>query len=225
MWATSDGLRVLKGAERELFVEGAKILLENDLIALSYESEGADSDFVDGVTGVEVFDSMPPRQRIWSLGAVLLYLVYEDIPAPEAMAWMEATIYAVYRTIALEIGCEIDDTDDEGLVSLKLQTMVQTAIDSRGCWDLWDDEDGFVPSWNDNVEMLVDQILWDRDFQMAREFLDADPDRAANAKAMMGISDQYFIACPPEVSEENVKLAVCFVQSFDKFQAVIDQKV
>lgn len=74
----------------------------------------------------------------------------------------------------------------------------------------WDpEEDGWhfeVPEplateidvWGDCLEHLADAILWDRDFEMAEDFLDADPIESRHRRHLLGINDDYFTRIAPD---------------------------
>lgn len=66
---------------------------------------------------------------------------------------------------------------------------------------------GFPPdstdmeTWLALVDELIDDVLWDRDFEMSSLFLDADPGRAEELKQTLGINDAYFAVPAPDVAE------------------------
>jgi hypothetical protein len=46
--------------------------------------------------------------------------------------------------------------------------------------------------------MLANAILWDRDFEMAGDFLDAEPKISQQRRRLLGISDDYFASIVPD---------------------------
>lgn len=48
------------------------------------------------------------------------------------------------------------------------------------------------------IEYLADAILWDRDFELAEDFLDADPRVSRRRRQLLGIRDDYFTRVPPD---------------------------
>ncbi len=48
------------------------------------------------------------------------------------------------------------------------------------------------------IEYLADAILWDRDFEMAEDFLDADPRVSRHRRQLLGIREDYFTRVPPD---------------------------
>ncbi|MCM2372072.1 hypothetical protein [Aporhodopirellula aestuarii] len=60
-----------------------------------------------------------------------------------------------------------------------------------------------IEQWRFLVDCLCDWVLWDRDFEMAACFLDADPARASETRSIMGIEDDYFtcIVRDPKTAE------------------------
>lgn len=61
--------------------------------------------------------------------------------------------------------------------------------------------------WNEQIESLADQVLWDRDFQLEPAFADHDPDMVKEIKQYMGINENYFaVAAPDANSKEYLRL-------------------
>ena len=61
-----------------------------------------------------------------------------------------------------------------------------------------------VDEWVIIVDCLAERILWDYDFEMARHFLDKQPDEARIMKAEMGIPKDYFSQIAPDPTEEQL---------------------
>ena len=55
-----------------------------------------------------------------------------------------------------------------------------------------------LPRWEVMVADLADSILWDRDFEMADEFLDVDPGVSRQRRRLLGIDDGYFTQVAPD---------------------------
>ena len=55
-----------------------------------------------------------------------------------------------------------------------------------------------LDEWTSLLEVLMDRVLWDRDFEEEELFLDADPDVSHFRKNQMGIGKDYFTAVAPE---------------------------
>lgn len=52
--------------------------------------------------------------------------------------------------------------------------------------------------------MFRDRLLWDRDFEAEPKFGDADPTMAQQARNKLGIEEGYFLAVPPDPSDEEL---------------------
>jgi hypothetical protein len=79
----------------------------------------------------------------------------------------------------------------------------------RGDWNkIHSDEDIAwvkLQVWEDWIDQLSMAILWDRDFEYAETFLDADPDAARARRRAMGIDDDYFVSPPPDPTPSQVE--------------------
>lgn len=62
--------------------------------------------------------------------------------------------------------------------------------------------------WGFWLEILTDAILWDRDFEMAGDFLDADPRLARRQRQCLGIKDDYFIQVAPDPLPDELPLLI-----------------
>jgi len=65
------------------------------------------------------------------------------------------------------------------------------ALIEMGEWELW-------------VDCLASAILWDRDFEFADTFLDADPEVVRQRRRTLGISDDYFVMPAPDPSADKI---------------------
>ena len=134
MWWTSNGERVLDGAEASLFRECLARLVD-DLYTLR------DEDFAVGVT---VFDRLTRTQKMAMLAVVGGALLRRDIPMPELTAVSEATVAAVFAYLRGDVGFELDEPDFgqywrakivtacEYIPSLTFNSSRLPAISSRG---------------------------------------------------------------------------------------------
>lgn len=55
-----------------------------------------------------------------------------------------------------------------------------------------------LEDWSRAIEFLVDQVLWDRDFDMEEIFADHDPAKIAEIKKYFGIHEDYFSTPAPD---------------------------
>src|SRR5260370_32083275 len=105
MWRTSQGERVLKGAEWNLFREGLVELW--DTVEDDFNCKDACK------TGHAAFDALQPGQKLAMLALVGQALYDDALPSPEHPAHNEATIAAVVGQISLALVQEV--TVDESL--------------------------------------------------------------------------------------------------------------
>ena len=84
MYRTSEGERILLGAERRLFEESLAMMV--DLLATG------DCDF-----GVQVFDDLQRGQKLFALYRAARGLLQPDEPPPELTAFLEGAVASVYR--------------------------------------------------------------------------------------------------------------------------------
>lgn len=104
MWWTPDGERILQGAEWELFSEGLSVLW--DRVENSF-------DFPElAETGITAFDTLQLNQKLWLLAAVGRALSDAGTSYPDLTANNEATVAAVFRLIAEEVECEVEEAAD-----------------------------------------------------------------------------------------------------------------
>ena len=93
-----------------------------------------------------------------------------------------------WRWLVHRACCEI--LDDEGPWSevSSPETLAKLEIEE---WELW-------------IDCLASAILWDRDFEFADTFMDADPDAARRRRAALGISDDYFVRPAPDPGPREI---------------------
>lgn len=209
-WRTSEGSRVLLGNEGELVRDVLAIMVDRVSDNVRYDEEETLFEF-----HVELFDSLTPTEQVAVIHQVARHLLVETPDTLELTSLNESAVYAIFRTLAVEIEIEIDtenepqleDEDPDWLIYWRSRTLKAF----RECFaDELDDEDCAsddpespwrVPQtahsrnleqWDLMTESLADRILWDRDFEMASSFLDAPPEKAALMKQMLGIETEYY---------------------------------
>lgn len=55
-----------------------------------------------------------------------------------------------------------------------------------------------MQQWDLVIESLADNLLWDRDFEMAESFLDIDPGVSRQRRRLLGIHEDYFTQIAPD---------------------------
>jgi hypothetical protein len=185
MWRTPHGDRVLTGAEAQTFKLGLSDLVED------LAESGDDHD-----CGVEAFDALSYGQRLAVLEDVSKALLDSSVSSPAHTAANEAAIYAIYRQLVAALEIELD-----GVASTEVRSAIRAACYECGLQALAETDDD-LDEWTDAVESLSDQVLWDRDFEDGKKFLDAAPNQAANDDA--GIDGDYFASVPRELREREI---------------------
>lgn len=211
MWNTSQGDRMLQGAEAALFKAGVVSLVECVKEEAEYTTDGY---------SVVVFDQLTWSQRLAVLESISTYLLTNTSPAPKLSAVNEAAIAMVFEFISYQIDIEIDDEPPSNLWrSLVLDAANECFGDNS---EEEEADDDFIPDsadsqrrdiWHPLVQTLADQILWDRDFEMIETFIDEPPEKATMMRQIMGIDDDYFstaaddLHSPGEVAESLNRLS------------------
>lgn len=196
-WRTSRGVRSLKGAEAVLVRE-----------ALG-SAAGRIGQEIDGVVEagywefyVSQFDQLEPLVKFSLLAQVGWALLRDTETVPPLTAINEATVAALFNCIQQEIEMEIDVEVVylRPLVLAVFQEMEDTddmEFPSSDCDDVY--------QWNRDVDLLSDQILWDRDFELIDDVADLPPEQASAIRAFARINGDYFTAIPP--SPRDAELA------------------
>jgi hypothetical protein len=201
MWWTSEGERVLLGAEWELFREGLAGIRDH----IGDSARGEESfDY-----GIAAFDNLQPGQQLALLAQVGQALRDEAVPMPELTAHTEGTVAAVFEYIRQAIGTEISLQQDlrgsshatfwRQLVLAacrQVEEGCEESLPEPSCDDL--DEWGFL------IDVLADWILWDSDFDMEDCFLDGNPAEGQQKMKELGIARDYYIQVAPDPSEEEL---------------------
>jgi hypothetical protein len=163
--------------------------------------------------GVGVFDCLSQAQKQATILEVAQALLDPNVKPPRVTAVRAGTVDAIYRELQGLIEMEID-TGEETVV----RSMVLGAMDEVGYWDpinsdLGPDEEPFLrpapdcsdyAEWSPLVEDLLGEILEDRDFDMANDFLDLSPTQAAVLKENYNILPDYFSAVASDPTAEQL---------------------
>jgi hypothetical protein len=208
MWWTSQGERVLNGAESDLFREGLSCLWDD--VEVSEEEDGP------GTTGIAVFDGLPKAERLALLATVAKGLTDDDAPCPDLTAITEGTVAAIVAHILYLIEVEIE-LQEEAMASgsfrrvrsRTLRPMVLAAADQvgidRGSLCAGSGSDALA-EWSDLIDEMRDRILWDdRDYLAGDAFLDLDPALGDALKEQLGIAEDYFCAAPFEPTRAGLE--------------------
>ena len=211
MWNTSYGDRVLAPAEAALFVEAVAYM--RDMISVAIELD--ESHYV----GVAAFDRLQPTQQLTALHLVSMALLKPEIDPPPLSATLEGTVYGVFKDLLSIIEVEIDACRDDD-ISYELRNAILAArkagVVSETDWhqpsekeiaNLPDCSCTDIDRWKEEIEVLADQILWDRDFELEALIADQDPSKVADIKEYLGIGRDYFSTAAPDAnSQEYLRL-------------------
>lgn len=195
MWRTGIGNRVLRGAEWRFFRAG--------LSHLWWQIEGLWDDECTEV-GVAVFDTLQPGQKLAALANVGRALSDKLMPCPDHTAVLEGAIAAVFETlrdlILTEVEIQIHEPDYPVITEVR-----QLALDAGKTlrdWELPRLLSKKEDDWTDLVECLMDRVFWDRDWEMADGFLDADPGLTGQLLEALGIDREYYTDTPMDAEDE-----------------------
>ncbi|WP_146520214.1 hypothetical protein [Stieleria varia] len=218
-WQTPSGNRTLSGHESELVRHSIANMVEE--LASCRETDDSPC-----ICGIALFDELTWTQQLAILERLANYLLQRTHETLELTGVHEAAVAAIYRNILqqIEIEIELDDVsptqfrhqwrelvvaaNEEARDAVMDSTIVSGADASLSL----DDSDDHVISadstdiekWEWIVESLADQVLWDRDFEMAGDMIDAPPEQAAALRAMLGINSEYYTAIAPDPTDSQV---------------------
>jgi hypothetical protein len=188
MWHTPNGERALKGLEADVVRAGLRSAA--DLIEIGIE---IDEPFE---FSVDQFDALTPGQQLALLADVGRALFYEDVPAPHHSSINDAAIYVIFRGLLLSVISEIEDGSLHNSRTRQMVCELRAQIHNEG--DGIEDEVGALlpdcddlQTWECEIECLVDQILFDRDFELSELIVDDSPEKAACLKSYLGMSDYF----------------------------------
>ena len=118
---------------------------------------------------------------------------------------MDAAIAAVYQHTLDMVFVEIEG-ETAGPPRFWRKLVCDAARESGGIEDKPDESSRNKTEWELVVECLMDDVLWDRDFEI-EEHLDAENASATAFKGVMGVAQNYFAALPldpPPMTSSNV---------------------
>ncbi len=227
MWHTSRGDRTLRGAESELI--GAAIDSMVDELLLHLDDCFEDDLPFRGHYGLVAYDSLTISQRVGLLHDVARHLLTDTPSVFPLSASAEAAVAALFIEVQDSVTIEIDlsvDADADSLEQLQQwrrlvmraaqATLVDcssfdsNSFDHRNADSLSQIE---IPRpscsdkslWSDLIDLLAEAILWDRDFELADSFLDADPGESSQRRRLLGIEADYFTRVAPDPRPEELE--------------------
>ena len=213
-WHTPSGDRYLTGEEAELVRDSIATMVEE--LASCRETEEPPWEY-----GVTLFDELTWQQQLAVLELLATNLLQQTDATLELSGINEAAVAAVYQNIVqqIELEIELDPVSPESFRCRWRQAALDAYRehqDDAACGEeiLGDHESSLdtgldsecieVDRWRWLVESLTDRVLWDRDFEMVEEMIDAPPERAAAMKAALGINASYYTAIAPDPTDRQV---------------------
>jgi hypothetical protein len=204
-WNTDDGSPVVVGHEAEMIRRLAVQLTET---IREYLGIGQPLNF-----GVPLFEAMTWQQQTVMVDQVLKRLV-DPTTQPQgspttqpqgSSALMDSSVAALYAQLyqSVEIETEterLDEAKAEPPSRRWRQLIVQVLeeIDDQAEWAQIDSTD--MDDWDVAIQCLKDLVLPDEDYLMESLALDLPPEQSQTIKRSMGISDDYFVDVPPDVT-------------------------
>ena len=214
-WHTPSGDRCLVGEEAELVRDSLATMVQE--LASCRETEEEPWGY-----GVTLFDELTWQQQLAVLDLLATNLLRETDETLELSGINEAAVAAVYQNIVQQIELEIElhpvspvefrcrwrqaaldayrENEDDDV--LRHEVLSQDA-DRASVFDI-EAECLEVDRWRWLVDLLADRVLWDRDFEMVNEMIDAPTERAAAMRAALGITPGYYTAIAPDPTDHQV---------------------
>jgi hypothetical protein len=223
-WDTQLGLRVLQGAEAELY-----LMALQHTVAYLWDIVELDDD-LNIRTGDRIFDSASVEQKIILLHQCLSALLKPEIPAPSLTNIMEAAAFLPFAFLQMRIEEEIEDEmslprqEDDDDFTYFYRRLTWNAYDalflsSQETVDGENDEpfnldwhSTNVDDWEDAIDHLADLIFYDRDWQMTAlrpQLLDG---LEKDFSEQTGIYEEYITNRLPKVSSEQVATVLLEIQ-------------
>ncbi|KAA5547232.1 hypothetical protein FYK55_02190 [Roseiconus nitratireducens] len=214
-WHTPTGDRCLVGEEAELIRDSLATMVQE--LASCRETDEPPWEY-----GVTLFDELTWQQQLAVLDLLAKNLLCPTEDTLELSGVNEAAVAAVYQNVAQQIELEIElhpvapsefrcrwrqaaldayyENEDDEIV--RQEALIQD-IDEASAFDM-DAGSCDVDRWRWLIDLLADRVLWDRDFEMVNEVIDAPPEHAAALRAALGIEAGYYTAIAPDPSDCEV---------------------
>ena len=182
MWRTPEGVRVLSDVEAKLFLAGL-----SSLVGWLDEDEEWES-------GVKVFDRLSMPEKLALLEHVAVALLEDQGEPPKQTAVSEGAIAAVYAQLITKVDVELDDPSGG---TATCDTVRKAAI-AVGLDEFLPTAGGARSAWRDLLELLLDRILWDRDWMEDWVKPDDPPEVAKWVRDFADIDADYYSAVAPD---------------------------
>jgi hypothetical protein len=191
MYHTPAGDRVLRSAEARLFMESLGMLVD---ILRDMEV----------TMGFPAWDDLQRNQQIALFHTVARALLREDEPIPPLTAVVESAVGCVYQHIRDMLEVEVEEPRPWIPMTSWRQLVLAASRETQIMDKLPHEDSRDKGEWNLLVECLESRVLWDHDWQLEGS-IDLDPDASRRVKDELGISDDYFVAVPPDPSDAEAQ--------------------
>lgn len=214
-WHTPTGDRCLVGEEAELVRDSLATMVQE--LASCRETEESPWDY-----GVPLFDELVWQQQLAVLELLAQNLLEETDETLELSGVYEAGVAAVFRNVLQQIELEIELHDVSPLefrcrwrqaaFEAYIENEDDEIVQQEAAIELETGNSGFeidvnsvdLEDWSWLIELLTDRVLWDRDFELVNEMIDAPPERAAALRAVLGIDPDYYTTIAPDPTDRQV---------------------
>ena len=217
-WHTPYGDRYLVGDEADLVRQSLAVMLDE----LTSCRETGEEPIQYGVT---LFDELAWSQQLAILEQLAQHLLLETSETLELTGVVDASVSAVYQNISQQIEMEIEL---QGVSPRAYRCRWrQASLDALAGWSEEEpsleaefshlhSESVDISQWHGLVDLLADRVLWDRDFELVHEVIDAPPERAAALRAALGIESSYYTAIAPDPPDQKVDDLVDSLESLTR---------
>jgi len=197
MYHTPAGDRILRGAERKLFVSSLGMVVD-----LLVDSDG-EANF-----GVSSFDELQLGQKLFILYRSARGLLRPDEPVPKLTSSVEAAVATVFEHVRSMVVQEID----ERALASPTPYWRSLVLDAAGEQDdpaieLPQAESGDKDTWWLLLECVMGAVLWDNDYE-AHERLDLPPEQSNQLKELLGVEDDYYTDVPTDPPDDQLNLYI-----------------
>lgn len=208
MWRTSQGNRILVGREARLFRASLGFLLDT----IKQDGDDAPDPWR---FGVDVFDDLAYGQKLAILAEVATGLLLPSTGTPRLNAVNEAAVAAIYENLNQCVQFELDSftPNGDGEVRTYWRQMILDAFQHYEKPGSRPEDEPLPPAdceddkeWELLVEVLLDTIVHDDDWNMQEQFLDMPAEIGDRVKRDMAIDPEYFRSVAPDPTPEEIEL-------------------
>ena len=221
MWHSSKGDRTLHGCEAFLVAAAIETMIDALFVHIDDPSGTEERPIAECQSGIDVFDQLSACQRIGLLHQLATHLLTPTMKPLKLSSMVEAGVAAVYVEIQDQIAIEIDwCCESDGIGRYGWRRMVCDAIEQANQDAIAIGEETFMidpqvydcsdkEEWEIVVDLLANDVLWDRDFEMEDIFLDEAPEVSKKRRRELGIDHDYYTDVAPDPFPDEAVGLVC----------------